>query len=58
MVRLIVLILVFYLAFSFVRFFLKFFGGSLINKGAEKKDKLSKPWHEEDVAEGDYEDIE
>ena len=58
MLRFIILLLVFYLAFSFVRFFLRLFGGSLIKKGAEKKGKLSKPWREEDVAEGDYEDVE
>ena len=58
MVRLILLILILYLAFSFVRFFLRLFGGALINKGAGKKDKLSKPWREEDVVEGDFEDVE
>ncbi len=58
MLRFIVLLLTFYLAFSFVRFFLRLFGGSLINKGSEKKDKLSKPWREEDVVEGNYKDVE
>ncbi|MDP8237966.1 MAG: hypothetical protein P9X24_02665 [Candidatus Hatepunaea meridiana] len=56
--RFIALILVFYFAFAFSRFFLRLFGVSKSTTDSRKPEKESTPpWNKEDVMDADYEDI-
>jgi len=56
--RFLALLLVFYFAFAFSRFFLRLFGGSKFTTGSGKPEKESTPpWDREDVTDADYEDI-
>jgi len=57
--RWIALTLVFYLAFLFSRILIGLFKGSIFKTHNKFKESSSKPpWHEEDIEDADFEEIE
>ncbi|MCF7811379.1 hypothetical protein K9N50_10380 [bacterium] len=57
--RLIALILIFYIGFTFARFIVKLMGGNFAKTMRKQKDQKSvRPWQDEDVEDADFKDID